>query len=68
MFKDRLSNKIIDLSKNVKGMKKIKDHTDNLDIAVKLSKYLKDNKEKINKAVIKEIAPVFHLSDLVLKD
>ena len=49
-------------------MKKIKDHTDNLDIAVKLSKYLKDNKEKINKAVIKEIAPVFHLSDLVLKD
>ena len=67
LYRDRLSDKIVELSKN-DGMDQIKNHTDELVISVKLAKYLKDNKEKIKWAVIKEITPIFHLSDIIIKD
>jgi len=37
-------------------------------MSIELSKYLKDNKEKIKYAVLNNMTSIFHLGDLIVKN
>ena len=67
LYKDRLSKKVIELAKKGK-MAEIKEHSNNMDMALELSEYLKNNKEKIKCAVLGNMTSVFHLGDLIIKE
>jgi len=67
LYQKRLSKKIILLAKQSK-VKEVNNHSDDLNMSIELSKYLKDNKEKIKYAVLNNMTPIFHLGDLIVKN
>jgi len=66
LYKDRITKKVIELS-NTGKIKEISNHSTDVNIVIKLSKYLRDNKEKIKHCILNNMTPIFHLGDVIVK-
>jgi len=66
LYKDRITKKVIELSSNGK-IKEISNHSTDVNVVIELSKYLRDNKEKIKHRVLNNMTPIFHLGDIIVK-